>query len=106
MSAFMQAQQARANQILRTFAAGVNHAHTRDAQVKAVIGVANEVERHANAIDPREATAVSVLVDLVVELAQGVRHIANIMDADDHPAPIILEGPQWPVSLMDDEAAP
>lgn len=106
MSAFMQAQQARANQILRTFAAGVNHAHTRDAQVKAVIAIANEVERHANAIDPREATAVSVLVDLVVELAQGIRHIANIMDADDHPAPIILEGPQWPVSLMDDEAAP
>lgn len=105
MSATMQAQQARAEHILAAFAAGVNHAHTRDAQVKAVVAIANEVERHANAIDPRETTAASVLVDLVVELAQAVRHIANIMDADDHPAPIILEGPQWPVSLMDAEVA-
>ncbi len=75
-------------------------------QLDSVLLICAEVERHANAIDPREATAVSVLVDLVVELAQGIRHIANIMDADDHPAPIIVEGPQWPVSLMDDEAAP
>ncbi len=109
MSATMQAQQARAEHILAAFAAGVNHAHTRDAQVKAVVAIANEVERHANAIDPREATAVSVLLDLVVELAQGMRHLANILDTDAHPAPIIVEspsdGPVWPVSLMDPEAA-
>lgn len=103
-SAYMDARQTRAAEILARFAAGVNHAHTRDAQIKAVIGIANEVERHANAIDPREVTAVSVLVDLTVELAQAVRHIANIMDADDHPAPIIVDGPEWPVSLMDEEA--
>lgn len=102
----MDAQQARSEHILSAFAAGVNHAHTRDAQVKAVIGIANEVERHANAIDPRETTAVSVLVDLVINLAGGLRHIANIMDADDHPAPIIVDGPEWPVSLMDDEVTP
>ncbi len=106
MSKYMREWQAKADQILANFAAGVNHAHTRDAQVKAVIRIANEVERHARAIDPREVTAVSVLVDLVVELAQGVRHIANIMDADDHPAPIIVEGPEWPESLMDPEVAP
>jgi hypothetical protein len=45
----------------------------------------------------------------VVELAQGMRHLANILDTDAHPAPIILEspseGPRWPVSLMDDEVA-
>jgi len=109
----MREWQAKADQILANFAAGVNHAHTRDAQVKAVVAIANEVERHASAIDPREVTAVSVLVDLVVELAQAVRHIANIMDADDHPAPIIVEErdypvelPEWPASLMDPEVAP
>ena len=108
----MAMQQARADQILATFAAGVNaginHANTRDAQLRAVVGIANEVERHANAIDPREVTAVSVLVDLVVELAQGMRHLANIMDTDAHPAPIILDDPaesEWPASLMDPEVA-
>lgn len=104
MSAYMDAQNARAATVLATFAAGVNAAAQRDAQLKAVVAIANEVERHANAIDPREATAVSVLVDLVVELAQGMRHLANVMDTDAHPAPVIVEGPEWPVSLMDDEA--
>ena len=48
-----------------------------------------------------------MLLDLVVELAQGQRHLANILDTDAHPAPIIVEspsdGPVWPVSLMDTE---
>jgi len=107
MSAHMDAQNARAATVLATFAAGVNAAAQRDAQLKAVVAITTEVERHANAIDSRHYSAVSVLVDLVVELAQGMRHLANILDADAHPAPIIVEsppeGPVWPVSLMDTE---
>lgn len=109
----MEFQQARADAILANFAAGfnagINHANTRETQLRAVVAITSEVERHAGAIDPRETTAVSVLVDLVVELAQGMRHLANIMDTDTHPAPIILdypvEGPEWPASLMDPEVA-
>ena len=97
----MDAQNERAQVALARFAAGVN----RDGLIKAVVDITKEVERHANAIDPRETTAVSVLVDLVAELAQGMRHIANIMDTDAHPAPIIVEGPEWPASLMDPEVA-
>lgn len=78
-------ENARAEQILANFAAGVNHAVTREDQLRAVVGIAGEVERHANAIDPREVTAVSVLVDLVVDLAGGMRHLANVMIRDDRP---------------------
>lgn len=95
----MDAQQKRAEAILANFAAGVNHAGTRETQLRAVVAITNEVERHAGAIDPREVTAVSVLVDLVVELTGGMRHLANVMIKDDRPA----GGPEWPVSLMDDE---
>lgn len=102
----MDAQNARASHILAAFAAGVAHAHSRDAQIKAVIDITKEVERHANAIDLKHPSAVSVLVDLTVELAQAVRHVANIMDADDHPAPIIVDGPEWPASLMEDDEVP
>lgn len=96
---YMADQQARANRILASFAAGVNHAGTRETQLRAVIAISNEVERHAGAIDPREVTAVSVLVDLVVELAGGMRHLANVMIKDDRPA----GGPEWSASLMDPE---
>jgi len=102
----MDAQNARAATVLATFAAGVNAAARRDAQLKAVIDITKEVERHANAIDPRHYSAVSVLVDMVVELAQGMRHLANVMDADAHPAPVIVDYPaesEWPASLMDPE---
>lgn len=78
-------QQARAGAILANFAAGVNHAVTRETQLRAVVAIAGEVERHANAIDPREVTAVSVLVDLVVDLAGGLRHLASVMIRDDCP---------------------
>lgn len=102
MSAYMQTQQARADKVLANFAAGVNHAVTREDQLKAVVAMTNEVERHAGAIDPAQPSAVSVLVDLVVELAQVGRHIANVMIADDRPA--VSTGPVWPASLTDDEA--
>lgn len=78
-------ENARAEQILANFAAGVNHAVTREDQLRAVVGIAGEVERHANAVDPREVTAVSVLVELVVDLAGGMRHLANVMIRDDRP---------------------
>lgn len=81
----MAMQQARAGAILANFAAGVNHAVTRETQLRAVVAIAGEVERHANAIDPREVTAVSVLVDLVVDLAGGLRHLASVMIRDDCP---------------------
>ncbi len=107
MSAYMDSQNARAATMLAAWAARQNAAAHRDTLVKAVIDITKEVERHANAIDPRETTAVSVLLDLVVELAQGQRHLANILDTDAHPAPVIVEGPsdgpRWPVSLMDTE---
>jgi hypothetical protein len=110
MSAHMDSQNARAANVLAAWAARQNAAAHRDTLIKAVVDITKEVERHANAIDPREVTAVSVLLDLVVELAQGQRHLANILDTDAHPAPIIVEspsdGPVWPVSLMDPEAAP
>lgn len=102
----MNTQNRRASHILAAFAAGVNHAAQRDAQLKAVVAITTEVERHANAIDPRHYSAVSVLVDLVVELAQGMRHLAHVMDTDAHPAPVIVEGPEWPASLCDDEVTP
>ena len=103
--AYMDAQNARADTIRATFAAGVNAAAKRDARIKTVVAIAGEVERHANAIDPSEVTAVSVLVDLVIDLAGGMRHLANIMDTDAHPAPIIIDEADEPVSLMDDEVA-
>jgi len=99
-------ENARAEQILANAAAGVNHAVTREDQLKSVIAITNEVERHAGAIDPRETTAVSVLVDLVVELAGGMRHLANVMIRDDRPERVDISGPAWPVSLMDDEVQP
>ncbi|HQZ41064.1 MAG TPA: hypothetical protein PLH72_18720 [Vicinamibacterales bacterium] len=102
MSAFMDAQNVRAATLLANFAAGAN----RDGLIKAVVDITKEVERHATAIDPRETTAVSVLVDLVAELAQGMRHLANIMDTDAHPAPIIVEGPKWPANMLEPEVTP
>lgn len=102
MSAYMQAQQARAERILASFAAGVNHAVTREDQLRAVIAITNEVERHVSATDPRETTAVSVALDLIVELAQGMRHLANVMIKDDQP--VARDYPtesEWPASIMD-----
>ena len=100
----------RAQQILANFAASVNHAVTREDQLRAVVGIAGEVERHANAIDPREVTAVSVLVELVVDLAGGMRHLANVMIRDDRPKTgprdYPVELPEWPASLMDPEVQP
>jgi len=102
----MDAQNVRAATLLANFAAGAN----RDGLIKAVVDITKEVERHATAIDPRETTAVSVLVDLVAELAQGMRHLANIMHTDAHPAPIIVdypvEGPGWPASMLEPEVTP
>lgn len=106
MSAYMDRQQKRAEPLLAALAAiaaGVDHAISRETQLRAVVAITSEVERHAGATDPREASAVSVAFDLIVELAQGMRHIANVMIRDDHPA-TNTDGPQWPVSLMDDEA--
>ncbi len=99
-------ENARAEQILANFAAGVQHAVTREDQLRAVVGIAGEVERHANAIDPREVTAVSVLVDLVVDLAGGMRHLANVMIRDDRPERVEAGGPEWTPSLMDPEVQP
>lgn len=106
-SAYMATQQKRAEPLLAALAAiagGVDHAISRGTQLRAVVAITSEVERHAGAIDPRQASAVSVLVDLVVELAGGMRHLANVMIKDDQPA--APTGPEWPASLMDDEVRP
>lgn len=103
-SAYMATQQKRAEPLLAALAAiagGVDHAISRGTQLRAVVGIAGEVERHANAIDPREVTAVSVLVDLVVDLAGGLRHLANVMIKDDQPAARDYPAEsEWPASLM------
>lgn len=107
----MDVHQKRAEPILAALAAiaaGVDHAISRETQLRAVVAITSEVERHASAIDPRETTAVSVLVDLVVELAQGMRHLANVMIKDDLPAArdYPVEGPEWPASMLEPEATP
>lgn len=71
---YMLTQQARVEPILATFAAGAH-----ETQIRAVLDITLEVERHAHAIDPREGTAVDVLVDLVEMLAQAQRHTANVL---------------------------
>lgn len=51
----------------------------RAGVLSAVIGIAAEIDRHANAIDPRDPTAVSVLVDLQSDVAQAIRMLAQLL---------------------------
>lgn len=48
-------------------------------QLEAVLEIANEVERHANAIDPADPTAASVLVDLCIDLVSGIRILTKVV---------------------------
>lgn len=50
----------------------------RLAFADAVTGIALEIERNANAIDPREVTATSVLVDLAIDTAQALKLVARL----------------------------
>lgn len=48
-------------------------------QLDAVLGIASEVERHANAIDPADPTAASVLVELCIDLVSGIRILTKVV---------------------------
>jgi hypothetical protein len=94
-------------------------------QLDAVLLICAEVERHANAIDPSDPTAASVLVELNLDLVSGLRILCKVVretadsppnqifagpkshmnGSGDHPAPIIIDEADEPVSLMDDEVA-
>lgn len=56
-----------------------NRMEQRAGVLSAVIGIAAEIDRHANAIDPRDPTAVSVLVELQGDVAQAIRLLARLM---------------------------
>lgn len=92
----------------------------------AVLLICSEVERHANAIDPNDPTAASVLVELNLDLVSGLRILCKVVretagsppnqifagpkghmnGSGDRPAPIIIDEADEPVSLMDDEVVP
>ncbi len=56
-----------------------NRMEQRAGVASAVIRIAAEIDRHANAIDPADPTAVSVLVDLQGDVAQALRLIARLL---------------------------
>lgn len=48
-------------------------------QLDSVLLICAEVERHANAIDPSDPTAASVLVDLNLDLVTGLRLLCKVV---------------------------
>lgn len=48
-------------------------------QLDAVLLICAEVERHANAIDPSDPTAASVLVELNLDLVSGLRILCKVV---------------------------
>jgi len=74
-------------------------------QLDSVLLICAEVERHANAIDPRDPTAVDVLVELNLDLVSGVRILTKVV-RENLQAPTAKGSPvksEFPVSLMDTE---
>lgn len=76
-------------------------------QLDSVLLICAEVERHANAIDPSDPTAASVLVELNLDLVTGMRLLCKVVrenlqapPAKDYPAES-----EFPVSLMDEVPA-
>lgn len=78
-------------------------------QLDSVLLICAEVERHANAMDPADPTAASVLVELNLDLVTGLRILTKVVRehvqtpaAKNYP----VELPEWPASLMDPEVRP
>jgi len=74
-------------------------------QLDSVLLICAEVERHANAIDPSDPTAASVLVELNLDLVSGVRILCKVV-REHLQAPTAKNDPatiESPVSLMDTE---
>jgi len=72
-------------------------------QLDSVLLICAEVERHANAIDPSDPTAASVLVELNLDLVTGVRILTKIV-RENLQAPIAKGSAaknELPVALMD-----
>lgn len=51
-------------------------------QLDSVLLICAEVERHANAIDPSDPTAASVLVELNLDLVSGLRILCKVVRED------------------------
>ena len=76
-------------------------------QLDSVLLICAEVERHANAIDPSDPTAASVLVELNLDLVSGLRLLCKVV-RENLQAPIAKDYPaesEFPVSLMDEVPA-
>lgn len=71
-------------------------------QLDSVLLICAEVERHANAIDPSDPTAASVLVELNLDLVGGLRILAKLV-REHLNAPDAAAKSEFPVSLMDME---
>jgi hypothetical protein len=71
-------------------------------QLDSVLLICAEVERHANAIDPRDPTAVDVLVELNLDPVSGLRILTKVV-RENFQAPAAKDYPaesEWPASLM------
>ena len=72
-------------------------------QLDSVLLICAEVERHANAIDPSDPTAASVLVELNHDLVTDLRLLCKVV-RENLQAPAAKKDPaesEFPVSLMD-----
>lgn len=72
-------------------------------QLDSVLLICAEVERHANAIDPSDPTAASILVELNLDLVTGLRLLCKVV-RENLQAPAAKDYPaesEFPVSLMD-----
>lgn len=79
-------------------------------QLDAVLLICAEVERHANAIDPSDPTAASVLVELNLDLVTGLRLLCKVVrETAGEPKPAVVNDypaeTEFPVSLMDEVPA-
>jgi hypothetical protein len=66
-------------------------------QLDSVLLICAEVERHANAIDPSDPTAASVLVELNLDLVTGLRLLCKVVREFSHthapgPAMVVING--------------
>ena len=66
-------------------------------QLDSVLLICAEVERHANAIDPSDPTAASVLVELTIDLVSGMRILTKVVREASHyhapgPAMVVING--------------
>lgn len=56
-----------------------NRMEQRAGVASAVIGLAAEIDRHANSTDPRDPTSVSVVLELFGDVSQVLRLMASLL---------------------------